>query len=66
MDSKAAWASASGLRPVITFWTAGLIDGPARDGWAYVLFGSRPDAVGWLVVATGNPPAELLSRVRHL
>lgn len=74
---RLAATGATGLKAVSAALLAGaaaghhvldgrLIDGPARDGWAYVLFGSRPDAVGWLVVATGSPPAEVLSRVRHL
>lgn len=45
---------------------AGVVDGPARDGEAVVLFGPRPDAVGWAVVEYGSPPAELLARVRPL
>jgi len=43
-----------------------LVDGPGRDGMAYVLFGPRPDVIGWLVVEAGSPPAEVLPRVRHL
>lgn len=44
----------------------GLVAGPRRDGSTVVLFGRRPDAVGWLVVDEGRPPAELVERVRHL
>lgn len=44
----------------------GLVDGPARDGEVYVLFGARPDALGWPVVLEGTPPATLLHRVRPL
>lgn len=44
----------------------GFVAGPRRDGSTVVLFGQRPDAVGWLVVDKGRPPAELLERVRHL
>lgn len=41
-------------------------DASPRDGAVFVLFGTRPDAVGWLVVDKGQPPAELLARVRPL
>jgi hypothetical protein len=43
----------------------GLKPGPRRDAWIVVLFGRRPDLLGWQVVARGGPPAELLDRVRH-
>lgn len=33
--------------------------------WVLVLFGSRPDLVGWLA-AVGAPPPEVLARVHHL
>ena len=39
--------------------------GPPRDGVTIVLFGSRPDLVGWRAAADGRPDAELLRRVRH-
>jgi hypothetical protein len=37
----------------------------ARDGKVYVLFGPRPDLVGWAAVMDGHPPENLLPRVRH-
>ncbi|HEX2041004.1 MAG TPA: RES domain-containing protein [Acidimicrobiales bacterium] len=40
--------------------------GPRADGRVFVLFGRRPELVGWLVVDRGRPPAELLTDVRHL
>jgi RES domain-containing protein len=43
----------------------GLQSGPARDGEVFVLFGRRPDLVGWRVVADGHPSEDLLPRVRH-
>lgn len=43
----------------------GFRQGPAADGMTYVLFGARPDLIGWLVVDRGRPPAELLTAVRH-
>lgn len=43
----------------------GLQPGPARDGIVFVLFGPRPDFVGWQTTAAGYPGEELLSRVRH-
>lgn len=39
--------------------------GPPCDGVTIVLFGSRPDLVGWQAAAAGRPAAELLRRVRH-
>ncbi len=39
--------------------------GPPRDGVTIVLFGARPDLVGWQAAAAGRPDAELLRRVRH-
>jgi len=49
-------------------WTVdgGLKPGPRRDGEVYVLFGPRPDLVGWPVTIDGQPPLEALERVRHL
>jgi hypothetical protein len=44
----------------------GLREGPARKGQVYVLFGRRPDLVGWPVTFEGRPPDYLLDRVRHL
>jgi RES domain-containing protein len=43
----------------------GLQSGPDRDGEVYILFGRRPDLVGWKVVADGHPSEDLLPRVRH-
>jgi hypothetical protein len=42
----------------------GFQPGPPRDGIVFVVFGARPDAVGWLVVDNGHPPAEFIGRVR--
>ena len=42
----------------------GQLPGPPRDGVTIVLFGSRPDLVGWQAAADGGPDAELLRRVR--
>jgi hypothetical protein len=39
--------------------------GPARDPKVIVLFGRRPDLVGWPVVDEGRPPTDLLGRVQH-
>lgn len=50
----AGWRVETGVQP-----------GPARDGWVRVLFGPRPDLVGWRA-AVGRPSADLLSHVRHL
>ena len=43
---------------------AGLRPGSAHDGEVIVLFGARPDLVGWPVVERGQPGPELLDRVR--
>lgn len=43
----------------------GLHPGPARNGEVHILFGRRPDLIGWRVVDAGRPPEELLPRVRH-
>ena len=49
-------------------WTveAGLQRAAARDGQVIVLFGPRPDLVGWPATLAGSPPATLLSHVRPL
>ncbi len=39
--------------------------GPRRDGRVIVLFGERPDLVGWAAVHEGRPEDRLLPRVRH-
>ena len=44
----------------------GLRDGAHRDGKVMVLFGARPDLVGWLAAEEARPPEFLLSRVRPL
>lgn len=43
----------------------GLQEGPPRDGKVVVLFGHRPDLLGWRVVDQGRPPLEALTKVRH-
>jgi hypothetical protein len=43
----------------------GLQPGPPRDGKVIVLFGSRPNVIGWAVTSEGRPGTDLLSRVRH-
>ncbi len=43
----------------------GLREGAPADGMTYVLFGRRPDLVGWRVVDRGRPPVEVLGAVRH-
>ena len=43
----------------------GFREGPSRNGTTYVLFGRRPDLLGWLVVDRGRPPVEVLTAVRH-
>lgn len=43
----------------------GLQEGPPRDGEVVVLFGRRPDLVGWPITLDGRPPDHVLERVRH-
>lgn len=40
--------------------------GPRRPELTIVLFGRRPDLVGWATCAEGRPRSDLLRRVRHL
>lgn len=44
----------------------GLQPGPSRSERVFVLFGPRPDLVGWSACAEGRPRADLLPRIRHL
>jgi len=44
----------------------GLRDGAPRDGTVIVLFGARPEAVGWRACAEGRPERQLLAKVRYL
>ncbi|MEP6650091.1 MAG: RES domain-containing protein [Lapillicoccus sp.] len=44
----------------------GLQQAAAADGRVFVLFGRRPDVVGWLAVDEGRPPGSLVERVRPL
>jgi hypothetical protein len=56
---SAALLDAGGLRV-----EGGLQPGPAREATVVVLFGARPDLVGWRT-AIGRPSRELLGRVRQ-
>jgi RES domain-containing protein len=44
----------------------GLQPGPLRDERVLVLFGPRPDLIGWAACHQGRPRADLLPRVRPL
>jgi hypothetical protein len=44
----------------------GMRAGPRRDGRVVVLFGSRPDLLGWEATHEGRPAADLIDRVRPL
>ena len=44
----------------------GLQPGEPRDGRVFVLFGRRPELVGWRATAAGQPGEELLAVVRSL
>jgi hypothetical protein len=54
-------ATGSGFRT-----EGGLTSGAGRDERVYVLFGSRPDLVGWAACSEGRPRPDLLARVRPL
>ena len=54
-------ATASGWRVA-----GGLRRARPRTERAYVLFGQRPDVVGWAACSPGRPRADLLPRVNHL
>lgn len=43
----------------------GLQIGPHRDGKVFVLFGPRPDLVGWAAAENGRPSVKLLTDVVH-
>jgi hypothetical protein len=43
----------------------GIRAGGRRDGRVIVLFGPRPDLIGWLAAERARPPSLLLGRVRH-
>jgi RES domain len=44
----------------------GLRPGPARTEHVFVLFGPRPELVGWVACAVGRPRPDLLGRIRPL
>ena len=44
----------------------GLQPGPPRDGRVFVLFGRRPELVGWRATVAGRPGEDLLAVVRPL
>lgn len=43
----------------------GLVPGPPRGAQTIVLFGRRPDLIGWRATYVGRPADDLLPRVRH-
>lgn len=43
----------------------GLQPGPLRDGHVIVLFGYRPELVGWAATVEGRPGDDVLTRVRR-
>lgn len=44
----------------------GLRPGPPRDGRTIVLYGRRPELVGWRATQRGYPAPDTLARVRHM
>lgn len=44
----------------------GTQDGPPRDGFVYVLFGLRPDLIGWRIATEARPPVHVLDQVAYL
>ena len=53
--TPSGFTTAGGLRP-----------GPRRRERVFVLFGRRPDLVGWAACHVGRPRPELLARVRRM
>ena len=45
---------------------ASLQEGPPRTGVVVVLFGRRPDLLGWCACFRGRPDPRILPKVRHL
>lgn len=43
----------------------GLQPAHERDGMVVVIFGARPDFVGWMAAFAARPRSDLLARVRH-
>ena len=43
----------------------GLQPGPEQNGKVFVLFGLRPDLVGWAATLKGRPGVQLLTEVQH-
>jgi hypothetical protein len=44
----------------------GLVPGPSLREDTLVLFGARPELVGWIAAGPGRPDSTVLPRVRHL
>lgn len=59
--SSAVFESASGFRS-----ENGLVPGPTQREFTLVLYGARPDLVGWIAAGPGRPDVSLLRRVRPL
>ena len=53
--SAGGWKVDGGLQPAAE-----------RDGTVIVVFGARPDFVGWMAAFAARPRSDLLARVRHL
>jgi len=66
--TRVAAPSAALLRGAARGWRVdgGLQPAPDRDAKVLVLFGSRPDIVGWVAATEGRPGEELLPFVQHL
>lgn len=45
--------------------SGGLVPGRPRAEHSLVLFGRRPDLIGWVAADAGRPRADLLARVRY-
>lgn len=53
--SAGGWKVDGGLQPAAT-----------RDGTVLIVFGARPDFVGWMAAFRARPRSDLLARVRYL
>jgi hypothetical protein len=67
--ARALRAASAALRPgSARGWKVdgGLQPAAERDGTVIVVFGARPDFVGWMAAFAARPRSDLLVRVRHL
>jgi hypothetical protein len=66
--SRLVAIAASVLPGTPSGWLSGsdLLRAPTRDELTIVLYGARPDLVGWVSATLGQPDSALLDRVQYL